>query len=316
MKLCLLACALALPGAVGTAHAAEPLPGLDATKVHEIPLWPADSLVLRQGIATLSGQPNAVTRPNLLVYPPHGPSARTAVLVFPGGGFQALAIGPASTIGQGGADVCRWLADAGVTCLLVRYRVPDTACHWDRDTRRHAAPAIPMALQDTQRAVSLVRHRADALGVDPDRIGVMGFSAGGHLAVLASTAFDRRAYARIDAIDDTSARPDFAIPVYPGHMTREHLNERGPAAADTLHPDIVVSPRVPPTLLVHAKDDPVDPVHYSTVYARELRAAGVDVTVNLYDTGGHAFGVRKQGADTDRWTEDALRWLRGRGLAH
>lgn len=275
----------------------------------EIPLWPEDSTILQQGIAALAGKPNAITHPSLLVYAPQGRNARTAILVFPGGGFQAVAIGPASTIGRDGADVCRWLTDAGITCVLVKYRVPDTACHWNRDTKRHEEPAIPMAWQDTQRAVSLVRHRARELGVDPHRIGVMGFSAGGHLAVLVSTAFEHRAYARLDAIDDASARPDFAIPVYPGHMTREHLNEHGPVAENTLRPNIVVSAQVPPTLLVHAKDDDVDPVHYSTVYARELRAAGVDVTVHLYATGGHAFGVRRQGKDTDRWTADALQWL-------
>ena len=279
-----------------------------------IPLWPEGSTVLQQGIDALTGQPNAITHPNLLVHSPQGRNARTAILVFPGGGFQAVAIGPASTLGQGGADVCRWLTDAGITCVIVRYRVPDTACNWNPVTKRHEEPAIPMAWQDTQRAVSLVRHRAAELGIDPHRIGVMGFSAGGHLAVLASTAFDRRAYARLDAIDDASARPDFAIPVYPGHMTREHLNETGPVAADTLRPNIVVNANVPPTLLVHAQDDDVDPVHYSTVYARELREVGVDVTVRLYATGGHAFGVSKKGTDTDRWTGEALQWLRGIGM--
>ena len=300
--------ALVLTGlATGAACADDALPA--PPRVREVPLWPDDSLVLQQGIAALTGEEWAVTAPNLLVYPPRGPSARTAVLVFPGGGFKALAIGPASTIGPGGADVCRWLTEAGITCLLVRYRVPRTACYWNSETRRHEAPAVPMALQDTQRAISLVRTQAEAFGVDPDRIGVLGFSAGGHLAVRASTAFARRAYARIDAIDDASARPDFAIPVYPGHMTREHLNEHGPAAAATLHPAIRVSADVPPTLLVHAKDDDVDPVHYSTVYAHALRQAGADVELRLYDSGGHAFGVRRQGKDSDRWMDDAMRWL-------
>lgn len=297
--------ALSMLAAASTPAAASP---------RAIPLWPDDSEILQQGIDTLTGQRNAITHPNLLVYAPRGRSARTAVLVFPGGGFQAVAIGPASTLGQGGAEVCRWLTDAGVTCVIVRYRVPDTACHWNPVTKRHEEPAVPMAWQDTQRAIAIVRHRAVELGIDPHRIGVMGFSAGGHLAVLASTAFGRRAYPRLDAIDDTDVRPDFAIPVYPGHMTREHLNEAGDVAKHTLRPNIVVSPQVPPTLLVHAKDDPVDPVHYSTVYARELRKVGVEVTVNLYDTGGHAFGVKKQGADTDRWTDDALVWLRKMGL--
>ena len=129
--------------------------------------------------------------------------------------------------------------------------------------------------------------------------------------MLTSTRFATRAYAPVDAADGASARPDFAIPVYPGHMTREHLNETPKAvAARQLHPDIVVSAAVPPTLLIHALDDAVDPVHYSQVYARALRKAGVDVTLITYATGGHAFGVRRQGTDTDRWTDDALAWLR------
>ena len=172
-----------------------------------------------------------------------------------------------------------------------------------------------MALQDAQRALSLVRYHAVEYGVAPDRIGVMGFSAGGNLAVLSSTRFATRAYAPIDAVDTVDLRPDFAIPVYPGHMTREHLNETPKhEAAQRLHPDIVVTADVPPTLLVHALDDDVDPIHYSQVYARALQQAGVDVQLNTYATGGHAFGVKKQGTATDRWPDDALRWLRARGI--
>lgn len=290
-------------------------PSLAAGLSREVPLWPEGSRVLEQGIAALAGKEWAVTHPSLLVYRPKVRSSRSAILVFPGGGFKALAIGPASTIGPDGAHVCKWLTDAGVTCILVKYRVPDTACNWNWKTKTHSAPDVPMALQDTQRAISIVRHDARAYGIEPDRIGVMGFSAGGHLAVLASTAFGARAYAPIDAIDRASARPDFAIPVYPGHMTMEHKNRTPKSVAATqLNTDIVVSAKVPPTLLIHARDDTVDPVHYSLVYQRELKKAGVDVTLKLYDTGGHAFGVKKQGKDTDRWTVDALQWLEKIGM--
>lgn len=306
---------LVLAAVSGVVSAAPPASvPLAPTYAREVALWPEGSAILQQGIDVLADQPNAVTHPSILVYPPTIASTRTAILVFPGGGYQALAIGPASTIGRDGADVCRWLTGLGVTCLLVKYRVPDTGCNWDPVARRHAAPAIPMALQDAQRAMAIARWRAAELGIDPRRIGVMGFSAGGNLAVLSSTAFAARAYAPVDAADAASLRPDFAIPVYPGHMTREHLNERNEVAARTLHPAIVVTAAVPPTLLVHAQDDDVDPVHYSQVYARALRAAGVDVQLNLYATGGHAFGVAKRGTDTDRWTEDAEAWLRRRGV--
>jgi acetyl esterase/lipase len=284
---------------------------LAAGRPQEVPLWPEGSRVLQQGIDALAGKEWAVTHPSLLIYRPKVHSSRSAILVFPGGGFKALAIGPESTIGPDGAHVCKWLTEAGVTCILVKYRVPDTACNWNWKTRRHYAPEIPMALQDTQRAMSIVRHNARAYGIDPDRIGVMGFSAGGYLAVLASTAFNSRSYESIDAIDRVSSRPDFAIPVYPGHLTMEHKNKTPKSvAAQQLNTDIVVSAKVPPTLLIHARDDTVDPVHYSLVYERELMKAGADVTLIVYDTGGHAFGIKKQGKDTDRWTEDALQWLR------
>ena len=278
----------------------------------EVPLWPEGSRVLQEGMQRLTGKEHAVTQPSLLLYSPGVRSSGAAVLVFPGGGFKALAIGEHSTLGRDGADACKWLTDAGVTCILVKYRVPNTACNWNRDTRRHEQPDVPMALQDAQRAIALVRHHAAAYGVDPGRIGVMGFSAGGNLAVLTSTRFGIRAYAPIDEIDQASSRPDFAIPVYPGHMTMEHKNKTPKdVAARELNTDIVISARIPPTLLIHAKDDTVDPVHYSEVYARELKKAGVDVTLYLYETGGHAFGVSKQGKDTDRWMDDALGWMKG-----
>lgn len=288
---------------------------LAAGHSREVPLWPEGSRVLQEGIEALADEKWAITHPSFLLYAPKRNSTRAAILVFPGGGFKAVAIGPDSTLGPDGADVCRWLTDAGITCVLVKYRVPNTGCNWNPQTRRHDAPAIPMALQDAQRALSLVRHHAGEYGIDPDRIGVMGFSAGGNLAVLSSTVFNTRAYAPIDVADRVSLRPDFAIPVYPGHMTMEHKNETPKAvAAQKLNTDIVVSADVPPTLLIHAKDDPIDPVHYSLVYERELKKAGVDVQLILYDTGGHAFGVHRQGKDTDRWMDDAMAWLRRIGM--
>lgn len=277
----------------------------------EVPLWPAESAVLRNGIKVLAKEQNALTHPSLLLYPAKAPTVGAAALVFPGGGYKALAIGPHSTIGLNGADVCAWLTAAGINCVLVKYRVPNTGCNWNPTTRRHDTPDVPMALQDAQRALSIVRHRAQEFGLDPNKIGVLGFSAGGNLAVMSSTAFERRAYDPIDAIDRVSLRPDFAIPVYPGHLTMEHKNKTPKQlAAQELNSDIQIPSNMPPTLLIHAKDDPIDPIHYSEVYARELGKAGAPVKLIVYENGGHAFGVRKQGADSDRWTEDALLWLR------
>lgn len=277
----------------------------------EVPLWPEDSRVLQDGIKALAHEKWSLNHPTFLLYSPQVNSARSAVLVFPGGGYKALAIGSKSTLGFLGADVCKWLTDSGITCILVKYRVPNTGCNWNKETKRHEAPDIPMALQDAQRAVSIIRYNANEYGIDPDKIGVMGFSAGGNLAVLSSTDFKKRSYDPIDEIDQVSSRPDFAIPVYPGHMTMEHQNRTPKAiAAQELNSDIVISTEIPPTLLIHAEDDPVDPVHYSEVYERELKNAGVSVKLIIYKTGGHAFGVKKQGKDTDRWTADALGWLK------
>ena len=283
----------------------------------EVPLWPEGSEVLTAGIKEMAKEQDfdpafAVTRPTFLVYRPTTHSARSAVIVAPGGGYKALAIGKESTIGPNGADVCRWLTDAGITCFLLKYRVPNTGCHRDGKSRRHVTPDIPMALQDAQRTISMIRFHARTYDLDPNKIGVMGFSAGGNLAVLASTAFKTRSYAAIDEIDQTSSRPDFSIPVYPGHMTMQHKNNKIPTAIaiKELNTDIVISKEIPPTLLVHAKDDPVDPVYHSVVYDRELKKAGINVKLNLYQTGGHAFGVRKSGKDTDRWMDDAMAWLK------
>ena len=292
---------------VGASADASPV----ATYSQEVPLWPEDSRVLQDGIKALTDEKWSLNHPTFLLYSPQVNAARSAILVFPGGGYKALAIGPKSTLGFLGADVCKWLTDSGITCILVKYRVPNSGCNWNKETKRHEAPDIPMALQDAQRAISIIRYNANVYGIDPDKIGVMGFSAGGNLAVLSSTAFKERFYDPIDEIDQVSSRPDFAIPVYPGHMTMEHKNKTPKAiAAQELNSDIVISTEIPPTLLIHAEDDPVDPVHYSEVYERELKKVGVNVKLIIYKTGGHAFGVKKQGKDTDRWTVDALGWLK------
>lgn len=290
----------------------------DSLVPQEVSIWPEGSKVLADGIKKIEetldpGQDPAlvITHPTFLLYSPKTHSVRSAVIVFPGGGYKGVAVGKDSTLGLNGAGVCRWLTDAGVTCVLLRYRVPNTGCHWDERTHQNVTPEIPMALQDAQRTISIVRANAKKYDVDPNKIGVMGFSAGGNIAVLSSTAFKKRSYNPIDEIDQVSSRPDFAIPVYPGHMTMEHKNKTPKeVAAKELNTDIKISMEIPPTLLVHAKDDPVDPAYYSELYERELKKVGIKVKLILYETGGHAFGVKTQGKDTDRWTADALGWLK------
>lgn len=284
----------------------------------EVSLWPENSKVLEDGIEIITNDEHAknkpslvVTHPTFLLYSPKTHSARAAIIVFPGGGYKAVAVGQKSTIGHNGTDVCKWLTDSGITCIILKYRVPNSGCSWNAESRSHVTPDIPMALQDAQRAISIVRYNAKRYDIDPNKIGVMGFSAGGNMAVLSSTAFKKRAYDPIDDVDRVSSRPDFAIPVYPGHMTMEHKNKTPKAiAAQELNTDIEVSAEIPPTLLIHASDDPVNPIHYSEVYEKELKKAGVNVKLMTYQTGGHAFGVKKQGKDADRWTADALSWLK------
>lgn len=273
----------------------------------QVPLWPAKCPVLAGGIRKLEDaridankSTTNVSNPTYVVYQPARNPSGTCILIFPGGGHLTLAMG------LEGTEIADWLTESGITCVLVKYRVPYSGCYWDSKLKKNVTPKVPMALQDAQRAISLVRSQAKELGINPDKIGVMGFSAGGNVAVLASTNGMKRSYKPVDAVDQVSCRPDFAIPVYPGHMTMTHKLNNGSHALNT---DIVISKDIPPTLLVHAKDDPVDPVHYSEVYAEALKKAGVTVKLKLYETGGHAFGLKKQGKDSDRWSKDALSWL-------
>ncbi len=291
---------------------------LPASYSKEVSLWPEGSNVLEYGTNKIANDSYAkknpelvITHPTFLFYPPRNRNSGAAIIVFPGGGYKAVAIGKKSTIGFNGAEVCKWLTESGITCIVLKYRVPNTGCSWNSENRMHVTPDVPMALQDAQRTISMIRYNAKKYQIDPNKIGVMGFSAGGNMAVLTSTAFKKRAYAPIDDVDEVSSRPDFAILVYPGHMTMEHKNKTPKEIAiHELNTDIEISTETPPTLLVHAKDDPVDPVRYSEVYAKELQRAGIDMKLLIYQTGGHNFGVKKQGKDTDRWTVDALGWLK------
>jgi acetyl esterase/lipase len=269
-------------------------------------LWPPHSPILAGGIRklddpeTMARKPTTnVSNPTYTVYQPKKNPSGTCVLIFPGGGHLVLAMG------LEGTEIADWLTSAGITAVLVKYRVPYSGCYWDAKTHRNVTPKVPMALQDAQRVLSTVRAHAQELGIDPHKIGVMGFSAGGNVAVLASTNGEKRSYKPQDEIDQVSCRPDFAVPCYPGHITMRHKNVDSRA----LNTDIVISKVIPPTLLIHAKDDPVDPVHYSEVYGGALKKAGIPVTLKLYEQGGHAFGVRKQGKDSDRWTQDVIAWL-------
>jgi len=246
---------------------------------------------------------NHVHTPTLTVYKPAAHDTGAAALVLPGGGFQFLAMDVEGT------EVCDWLIAQGITCLLLKYRVPDSG-PTSHDGHRYNPP-IPTALQDAQRAIGLARLHADEWTIDPKRIGVVGFSAGGYLAALMGMEFGRRAYPPQDAADAKSARPDFAIVAYPGHLwIHEDEDESERETTDLrLHPNLHVRADAPPTFIVQAADDEVDSVQQSLALFSALRKAGVPTEMHIFATGSHAFGVRKLGKASDGWTDIAMAWL-------
>lgn len=230
-----------------------------------------------------------VSRPTLTVFPaPAEKNTGAAVIIAPGGGYNILAWD------LEGTEVAEWLNSLGVSAFVLKYRVP----------RRPGQPGDkpPVGpLQDAQRAMSLVRSRAKEWKLDPDRIGMLGFSAGGHLTATTATGFDRRAYEPRDAVDEVSCRPDFVVLIYPAYLA-----EKG-----ELKPDLRVSARTPPTFLAHAGDDPVSPEN-SIAYYLALKRAGVPAELHVYGWGGHGFGLRP--ADAPSWPQRCEEWMRRRGL--
>ncbi len=192
----------------------------------QVPIWPgtapdaqpvAGPEVTETVTELVAGRPwivvGKVSRPTMTVYSPKGKNTGAAVVVFPGGGYWILAID------LEGTEVCDWLTSKGITCVLLKYRVPGEGL----SPRSGAYPKSPMALEDAQRTVGLVRFHAAEWHIDPHKIGVLGFSAGGHLVAAISTHFEQRLYPAVDAADKESCRPDFAVALYPGHMLENTL---------------------------------------------------------------------------------------------
>jgi len=229
-----------------------------------------------------------VSQPTMTVYSPKGSNTRAAIVVFPGGGYNVLAID------LEGTEICDWLTSKGITCVLLKYRVPCVKSGPYRDCRT--------ALQDAQRTVGLVRFHAAQWHIDPHKIGVLGFSAGGHMVAAISNHFEKRLYPIIDAADKESCRPDFAVALYPGHLAV-------PEKDFALNPDIRVSSKTPPTFLLQAEDDPIDPVENSRVYYAALRKAGVPAEMHVFVNGGHAFGLRRTESPITRWPQLVETWL-------
>jgi len=237
-------------------------------------------------------QVGKVSKPTMTVYSPKGKNTGAAVVVFPGGGYWTLAID------LEGTEVCDWLTSRGITCVLLKYRVPGEGLF----PRSGPYPKSPMALEDAQRTLGLVRFHAAEWHVDPHKIGVLGFSAGGHLVAAMSTHFKQRLYPAVDAADQESCRPDFAVAIYPGHLSLVANSLR-------LNPDIHVTRQTPPTFLLQNEDDPVDRVEHSLSYYAALKKAGVRVEMHLYAQGGHAFGLRRTKLPVTGWPQLVETWL-------
>lgn len=232
-----------------------------------------------------------VSAPTLTVYPPKTElDTGAAVVVCPGGGYNILAYD------LEGTEVIEWLNSIGVTGILLKYRVPRRA-----DLSKHAAP-----LQDAQRALGMVRHRAERWGIDPNRIGILGFSAGGHLTAMASNHTQHRTYPRVDAADDISCRPDFALLIYPAYLTH-------PDNILELAPDLTLAASPPPSILIQTQDDGVK-VESSIVYYLALKRAKVPVEMHLYPTGGHGYGLRPSEHGVSHWPKRCHEWMIRAGI--
>ena len=292
----LCAATAALAGSLGAQQPAwQPAPG------HlTIPVWPgvapgaptnlaaeADMTTAKDNL--IAGKPlirlGNVATPTLTLYEAKGNNTGAAVVVFPGGGYQILAID------LEGTEVCDWLNAVGINCVLLKYRVPNTGPY----------PKSSAALQDAQRAVGLVRQHAAEWKIDPSRIGVLGFSAGGHLAAALSTHFDQRLYDPVDEADKLSCRPDFAVVVYPGYLA---LADQNFAPNADIHP----TDKTPPTFVVQAEDDPVH-IENSLVYFQALKNAKVPAELHIYADGGHGYGLRRTALPVTTWPQTVETWL-------
>ena len=277
-------------------------PSKDHLTIH---LWPngapgqktasaAEGDTTRENDQLIAGKPvirlGNVSDPTITLYKPKGKSTGSAVVVFPGGAYAILAID------LEGTEVCDWLTSQGITCVLLKYRVPDSGPY----------PKSSAALQDAQRALGIVRSHAIDWHLDYHRIGVLGFSAGAHLAAALSTHYKDRLYEIVDSADQLSCRPDFAMLVYPAYLVKAEQNFAP-------NPDIQPTAQTPPTFLVQAEDDPVH-VENATVYFQQLKDAKVPAELHVYTQGGHGYGLRRTELPITNWPKHAETWFRTIGV--
>jgi acetyl esterase/lipase len=283
---------------VASAFAAEPLvvdlwpgktpgdvgiEGEETTRIYESPLLKGPTKLITN-----------VTKPTLTLYsPPQENNTGTAMLICPGGGYHNL------FWELEGEEVAAWLNSQGMTGIILKYRCPR------RPGDIKGEPPLGPLL-DAQRAVSLVRSRANEWRIDPGRIGMVGFSAGGHLAIATATSFEKRTYDPIDAIDKASCRPDFAIGCYSGYLKAKDK--------DATPPGIQVPPGTPPIFLAHTTDDSISDPENSVFMYLALKRAKIPVEMHLFATGEHDFGVRQNDKLPSSWTRLCIKWLHSHNL--
>ena len=235
-----------------------------------------------------------VTKPTLTIYrPAKDKDTGTAVVICPGGGYWNL------YWQLEGEEVAAWLNSLGITGIILKYRVPR------RPDEPRGEPAR-RPLQDAQRAISLIRSKAREWGIAPDRIGMVGFSAGGHLAAATATNFEKRTYKPIDTIDKISCRPDFAILVYSGYLKAKDKDE--------LAPGLRIPKGTPPMFLAHGGEDLISSPAHSVVMYLALKRAGVPAELHIYAKTAHDFGVRQSDRPYSTWTRSCAEWLRDQGF--
>ncbi len=282
----------------GTTSAASAPRPLLARAQPTFPLWPAGAP------GALGTDPS--DQPTITPYlPPEGKANGTAVVIFPGGAYRIV------SMALEGSEVANWLAGSGVTCFVVRYRLGPRYHH-------------PIMLGDAQRAIRTVRARASEWNVDPLRIGIIGFSAGGHLASTAGTHFDAGSPSSGDAIVRAGSRPDFMMLIYPVISMRDSVTHRGsrfnllgenpdPALVRLLSNETQVTRETPPTLLVHSTDDKTVPVENSLLFYQAARNVGVPVEMHIFEHGGHGYGIAAADPILSAWTTIAASWMRRHG---
>jgi len=237
---------------------------------------------------------SSVSKPSITIYRPAADrNTGSALIICPGGGYWNL------YWELEGEEVAKWACEQGMTGIILKYRVPRRADDVVGEPARRP-------LQDAQRALRLVRDRSASLGIRPDRIGMIGFSAGGHLAIATATSFGTQTYEPVDALDKISCRPDFAVAAYPGYLKAKDK--------DSLAPGIQVPRDTPPVFLVHGTDDIVSDPEHSVQMFMALKRAGISAELHVYASTTHDFGVRGGDRPFATWTKSCLHWMRDQRL--